>query len=258
MDILYIIGNGCSKCENLELRCSLRSIAQYGKNISRVFVAGYCPKWLSDEVVKVPFTQPWPVLKDGEQEAQENLARKQANILATILHVVDNTDIGDEFLVSMDDHMYLRSVNFDKYPFYCKRFGKDNLLPGSGKTEYKKFLATTREKLEGDGLSAFYFCLHRNMHMSRKTISDCRTFLNEVVAEPIPIECHAYLLNYRLTHYADFIPTFVRDVKLSGGGDWWMVDSSINECFSTADFKEGKGLSVLLRGLYSKKSKYEI
>ena len=168
MDILYIIGNGCSKCNDLELRCSLRSIAEYGKNISRVFVAGYCPEWLSDDVVKVPFEQPWPKLKDGEAEAQDNLTRKHANMLATILYVVDNTDIGDEFLVSSDDHMYVRSVNFDKYPFYCKRFGTINLLPYDGNTEYRKFLAKTRERLESEGMTAYYFCLHRNMHLCRK------------------------------------------------------------------------------------------
>lgn len=258
MDILYIVGENCSKCNNLELRCSLRSIEKYGKNVGRIFVAGFCPEWLSDEVVKVPFTQPWQILQEGEQETQDNLAKKHANILATILHVVDNTDIGAEFLVSMDDHMYIRGVNFDKYPFYCKRFGKDNHLPTSENTEYKKFLATTRERLEADGLESYYFCLHRNMHMSRKTISDCRLFLEAVVSTPLPVECHAYLLNYRLSHDVDFKPTIVRDVKLIGGGDWWKANPSNTECFSTADFCEGKGLAVLLRGLYNQKSKYEI
>ncbi|MBR0299772.1 MAG: hypothetical protein IJQ93_05590, partial [Bacteroidales bacterium] len=54
MDILYIVGAGCSRCNDFELRMSLRSIAMYGKNVGRVFVCGHCPDWLSDEVVKLP------------------------------------------------------------------------------------------------------------------------------------------------------------------------------------------------------------
>lgn len=257
MDILYIIGNGCSKCNDLELRCSLRSIAQFGKNISRVFVAGYCPEWLSDEVVKVPFEQPWPKREDGEDEAQDNLTRKHANMLATILYVVDNTDIGDEFLVSMDDHLYVRDVNFDQYPFYCKRFGAINLLPYDGNTEYRKFLAVTRKKCEEGGLSAYYFSLHRNMHLCRKNISECRAFLDEVVSTPLPLEPFAYLINYRFTNDKDFKMKVVNDVKLNGGGDWWKTDPRKTECFSTYDFNDGKGLAVLLKGLYDKPCKYE-
>lgn len=44
MDILYIVGKGRSLCDNKELRYSLRSLAKYGKNIDRIFVAGYCPE----------------------------------------------------------------------------------------------------------------------------------------------------------------------------------------------------------------------
>ena len=41
MDLLYIVGEGVSKCDYFDLRCSLRSLARYGKNIDRVFVAGF-------------------------------------------------------------------------------------------------------------------------------------------------------------------------------------------------------------------------
>lgn len=257
MDILYILGEGCSRCDNLELKCSLRSVAKYGKNVGRIFVAGYCPDWLSDEVVKVPFTQPWPKLRSGEAEAQDNLAKKHANMTATILHVVDNTDISDEFLVSMDDHFYIRNVDFENYPFYCKRYGANNELPVAGKSEYRKFLATTKAKCEEDGISKFYLSLHRNMHCSRKTIAECRELLEEVVSVPTPLEPFAYMLNWRHAKDADFEPTIVRDWKLKGGRDWWKADPEKTEVFSAYDFGPGLGMATLLKGLYNQKSQYE-
>jgi len=54
MDIVYLMGEGYSKCNYNELRYSLRSIDKYGKNVDRVYVIGYCPEWLSDEIIKIP------------------------------------------------------------------------------------------------------------------------------------------------------------------------------------------------------------
>ena len=57
MDILYVIGKG-SEWNNNELRFSLRSIAKYGKNIDRVFIVGYKPDFVSDEVTFIPCDDP--------------------------------------------------------------------------------------------------------------------------------------------------------------------------------------------------------
>ena len=65
MDILYIVGN-FSKCDDWEFRFSLRSIDKYGKNIGRVFVCGYCPDWLSDNIIKIPYKVE-PYLTTGEK-----------------------------------------------------------------------------------------------------------------------------------------------------------------------------------------------
>ena len=54
MDILYLYKDDGLNGESL--RYSLRSIAQYGKNIDKVYICGDCPKWLSDEIIKIPYT----------------------------------------------------------------------------------------------------------------------------------------------------------------------------------------------------------
>lgn len=249
MDILYIIGKGFSNCDNLELRFSLRSIEKYGKNVGRVFVVGYCPEWLSDEVIKIPFEQPYE-----KKEDDYDIVRKHANLTASLLYAVDHSDIGDEFLVSMDDHFYIRNTDFDHYPFYCKA----SSIPQSIKTLYNKFLCYTRHQCEMEKISKYYCCPHRNMHMSRKTISDRREFLDDAVELLYPLEPFAYLLNYRYTHDKDFEFEVIKDIKIKNGSDWYKADPRNTECISTYDFSEGIGLETLLKGLYNKKSKYEI
>ena len=49
MDILYCIGEG-SKWNNNELRYSLRSLEKFGKNVGNIYMVGYNPGFLSDEV----------------------------------------------------------------------------------------------------------------------------------------------------------------------------------------------------------------
>ena len=255
MDILYIIGKGCSQCDDQELRYSLRSIDKFGKGVGRVFVAGHCPEWLSSNVTKVPFLQPYSNLQDIGN-FMDRLACKHINIIETVLYAIDNTDIGDEFLVSMDDHFYVRNVDFDNYPFYLK--GKEGReLPKSSSSEYGKFMVKTREFLESKGLSTYYLVPHRNMHCSRKIINECRNTINTCIENKVPIEYLCYLLNYQYTKYGfELIPT--KDVKVKNGFEWYKLNPEYTEVFSTIDYTPYSRLDDMIGSLYKNKSKYEV
>lgn len=248
MDILYIVGNGTSNCDNFELKCSLRSIDYFGKNVGRVFVAGYCPEWLSDEAIKVPFEQPY--------QHTTNVIEKANNILATILYAVDNTDIDDEFLVSMDDHFYVRPVDFGNYPYHVKAYGKYNEFPVKGNNIYADFLAKTRRFCKKHNITYKYFCPHRNMHCSREIINETREILNEVLSKKIACESLAFMLNWKNSKYGvEIVP--IRDIKISSAQDWYLTDPIGTEIFSTADFGIESELYLLMCGRYPDKSKYE-
>ena len=249
MDILYLLGEGCSRCGNNELRYSLRSIEKFGKNVGNIYVAGYCPKWLSKKVHKVPVKQIY--------EKPANIIEKHNNMLATILYVVDNTDIGDEFLVSMDDHFYIREVDFDNYPIYAKIVaGDDNLKSRTPPNRYGKFIESTKMFLESLGLPIKFFTLHRNMHLSRKAISECRDILDKIIKEKISCEHMAFIINfmYKKTPFK-YIP--IKDIKLKDVDQWWKVDPKNTEVFSTRDFEPDSCLDILISNLFPNKSKYE-
>lgn len=250
MDILYLIGEGRSKCDNNELKYSLRSIEKFGKNVRNVYVAGYCPEWLNDNVHKVPVKQIY--------EKPSNIVEKHINMLATILYVVDNTDISDEFLVSMDDHFYIREVDFDNYPVYAKIVRGDTKLKSRIPiNNYGRFIEATKRLLESLGLPTQFFTLHRNMHASRKTIKHCRHILDRIIREKISCEHMAFMLNYQYSLQPfEFVP--IKDVKVKNAEQWFRVNPEQTEVFSTYDFEEGSDLDNLIKGLYPTKSKYEL
>ena len=138
MDILYITKQGRSQCNDMELKWSLRSIEKYGHGIDRIFVVGWCPDWLSDEVVKIPYET------NVDTSDPTNMRLKALDIAKKVLYVIDNTDIGDDFLVSMDDHFYVRGVDFNEYPIYAKKGNGIYLPEGSRGGAYVEFLCNCR------------------------------------------------------------------------------------------------------------------
>ena len=249
MDILYVVGKGFSKCKNNELRYSLRSIEKYGKNIDKVYVSGYCPEFLSENVIKINYEQPYVSGKILP------IIAKHANILATLLYAIDNSDISDEFLISMDDHIYISPVDFGNYPFYMKQ---TVVLPQVGLTTYNKFLSHTRQFLISQGLSYYNFCPHRNMHVSKSVIKEIRDTLNTIVNKPIPLESLAYIQNYRYTVYHDFKPVIIKDVKIKTDDELYKANTKITDVISTSDFTESSKINKFLDNLFKDKCKYEI
>ena len=249
IDILYVVGSN-SKCNDYELRYSLRSIDMFGKNIRNVYVVGNCPAWLSDSVIKIPCEDLYDCPKEQYQKAQ-NIAKK-------VLYAIDNSDIGDEFLVSMDDHFYTDYVDFARYPYFVNRTPNKGFLPTNKNDEkvYFRFLADCDEYLKGLGFPTLYFTLHRNMHVSRKAVNECREIMENCFESNIPFEFFVLINNYRLKE-GEIVPTFVNDVKILGGTEWYKTSSDYTNVFSTFDFSPGSGTNILMKGKYGNKSRYE-
>ena len=256
-DILYIVGKGCSACDDFELRMSLRSIAMFGINIGRVYVAGYCPSWLSENVIRIPY-------HDGRKLKSTGHAAKTYNIASAILHAVKATDIGDEFLVSMDDHFYIRPTDFAA----TKRFARDytqrpnrhylplRVEPGKAPV-YQRTMSRTREFLESHGMSVFFFTGHRNMLLSRISVLECEPYIREMRAKDTPVEAFCLFNNYEYTRRG-FEFDIIDDVKIHNPESWWKADPALTDVFSTVNFTRDNPLYNLISGLYPDKCQYEI
>jgi len=251
MDILYIVGKDCSKCNDFELKMSLRSIEKYGKNVGKVYVCGWCPEYLSEEVITFPCED---IYKDTKDHGSRN-----ANVANKLLRFLEaHPEISDEFLVSFDDNFYIREVDFDNYPHYARLLNKQVEIPEheEGELPYRKCMANTREYLENLGLPVINFAIHRNLYVTKRAIEANKDILEKIIAEKIECDRFCLLNNWEYSQGAfDYTP--VKDVKLRGGIDWWKVNPETTEVFSTCDFKPGVGLETLISTLYTEKSKYE-
>lgn len=247
MDIVYILGTG-SKHDNLELRMSLRSICKYGKNIGRVIVAGDPVDWLSDEVVKVKI----PV----------KYKRKHHEMMNRVQYVVENGIVDGEFLVSSDDHFYVKPTDFDNYPYYVKNIKlRDKAIKGERCYGYHLSLVQTRRLLESHEMPIVNFEEHCNTHLHAKVIKDFKWLLDETYAlergsPPTTVVMNAWLTtNY---HPEELLKR--NDIKINKADSVQEIRNAIGdrECFSIGDSVfSGKAIMDFFAEEYPSKCKYE-
>lgn len=245
MDILYVLGTG-SNWDNNELRYSLRSIEKFGKNVGNVYVIGADPGFLSEQVTFVSL-EDW-------------YSTKHKNILNKICEAVEYTNIGDKFLLSSDDHFYVKETDFDNYPIYCK-----GELPKSYKRKcrnkgYYESLIDTKRILSNHHYTTYNFSWHGNTHITREAINLAADVIKESYDTLRGCEPTALLLNVLYSHKPfEFIRR--RDLKL--GNDICCKEELIEcigdrEVFSIGDLAIEKGAAQYLQELFPNKSKYEL
>lgn len=260
MDILYLVGNS-SVNDFADLRFSLRSIEKYGKNVGRVFVCGFCPDFLSDEVIKLP-VEILPTTDIGE---------KARNIYKQIIYAVEHSDIGvndnGNFLISMDDHYIFKPVDYSSsYPRYVKDYVRRKCrhnLPlvfedGFVSPIYQKFLVETAEYLQSKGLSTLNFVPHRNMVVNRNIVEELQTngINKEIFENKINVEGILLLINYE--YYKNpFEYTIVFDFKTVNPKMFKKYLDDGATFMSTGDFTLYSPIFRLLSDEFHAKSKYE-
>lgn len=150
MDVVYVIGTG-SKWENNELRYSLRSIDKCGIGLHNVIIVGdYLPDFVDPN--KVIFFQVPDM--PGDSPAR--------NVYRKINHVF-STRAFEKFLLSFDDHFFIKPTDFDNYPILYKGWR----MPKPGDTDigderYTKTMADTGFWMELHHLDMRYFEGHTN------------------------------------------------------------------------------------------------
>ena len=247
MDILYILGTG-SKHDNIEIRMSLRSICKYGKNIGRVIVAGDPLDWMSDEVVKVPI----PVKFD----------RKHHEMMNRVQYCVQHGIVDGEFLVSSDDHFYVKPTDFANYPYYVKSLKlRERATKGTRSYGYHLSLKQTRELLERNNMPTIDFEQHCNTHLHAKVCRDFKwlldaSYLLERGSPPTTLVMNAWLT----TNYAPTKLIKRRDVKLRTEQTVEDMRAAIGdqECFSISDsIFATDAMMDFFREEYPEKCRYE-
>lgn len=246
MDILYVIGRG-SRWLNNELRYSLRSIEKYGINVGRIYISGYCPDFIDKNTVTfIP--------------CDDMFNRKHNNILRCIEEAVEKSDIGEEFLLSSDDHFYIKPTDFDNYPYFRKAESlPDNFDPDSNRF-YRESLISTYKLLKSCELPVNEFNWHGNTHFNKRLFCEERFQHIRQLAYCLPGGCEptCLMLNYQLSR-EPFEITDRNDCKLNENAteaDFVRLVGD-RECISCASSVNNSFIVKFLEREFPNKSKYE-
>lgn len=202
MDILYVVGKG-SSWQNNELRYSLRSIALNGGNVGRVFLVGYKPDFVSDEVHFLPCDDPYPY------------AERHKNILRKVIKAIEETDIAPHFLISSDDHFYIKQTDFDALPVYYRKESIPDGIPfGKEFNPYFHSLVETREMLLRHGMTTFQTNPHCNTHFDADVYRANKALFDECFKLPHGGEMNCVMGNLLIA--AGYKSELFNDCKLSG------------------------------------------
>ena len=248
VDILYIVGKGCSDWRNNELRYSLRSLAKYGRNIRRVYIAGFIPYWVDDtEVYCIP-------VKDETNS-------KHYNILHAIEQAVERGNLNELFLYSSDDHFYTQPTDFDTYPCYWRDRELPSELPEHPRW-YDITMKSTHDVLKAFDLPRMFFAWHGNTWFNARLFNDQRFMLLRRLAQTMEEGCDpsTLMLNYWLATEPNTMP------KMIGRADGKVTPAAtIEQIAKMAKEKEvisstdaaGAALRLWLREEFPNKCKYE-
>ena len=238
---------GLSKCDWFDLRCSLRSVARSGRKVDKVWVAGDCPDWLSDEITKLPFKQP--------VSNPKNFKDKHRNLQETLRYISTQEEIPEEFIVGFSDVFLTKPVDFSSYPYYAKVTKNGLDLPASGGDDYSRSLRSTRAFLEEKELPIRYTTFHRFMRINKQSIKDSETLFDEVIERDIDVEPFCLVGNVMISK-TEIVLTPVVDYKIWKGDEWWKSSPEVTDCFSIRTIGYGP-LQLLLESKYKNKCKYE-
>lgn len=247
MDILYVIGRG-SAWQNNELRYSLRSLEKYGRNINRVFIAGYCPDFIDQNVVT------WIPCPD-------EYTYKHKNILRCIEKAIAESDIADDFLYSSDDHFYIRETDFDKYPIFRKGKLPSNIKPEDTPESYNTSLVATCKLLKAAGMPTHNFSWHGNTHFNKTLFNEPQFVAMRELSFALTggVEPTCLMLNYWLKRRPfEWIDRHDRKY-----GDETNKNEFVNgldedrECFSCSPNVMRTYIAGFLASEFPKRSKYE-
>ena len=214
IDILYIIGP-MSVNYDLELKCSLRTLHKYVKDYGRIFITGDCPDFINQE--KVIYTP------------MKNLvAAPMINHWAKVQKTIDETDIGENFVLMYDDIFFTKPTSLTEYPHYQKgKLGESY----DGGWEYQKTLRKTKKFLEEHNQETYDYELHIPFIYNKHNFTKLKSIFETQVKEKFPYAVRSIYGNL-------FEPNqpYKHDVKIRTASDTKDEKIMGQECISASDY----------------------
>jgi len=236
MDAVYVLGTG-SRCNDLELFYSLRSLQEYISGIDRVFIIGTRPRWM---------------YTDYHIPAKDQRACKEANIMEKLLRACEIPDLSEDFFHVHDDHFAMAPRIASELPYWRGGSLFDLASRLRINNHYRGALLNTHHALLERGLTTFNYDLHVPIIYNKKLFPEIMRSYNWDTPR-------GFVVKSLYANSAGVVSTFRRDLKLEHrhtiseivalikGQEWW----------STGPSAINNNLKDLLAALYKIPSNYE-
>ena len=254
MDVLYVVGDG-SNWNNNELRYSLRSIAKHGIGLGRVFIIGSIPYFVNqDKVTCISF-------------ADDPAGTPANNVFRKIRFAIENVkELSNPFLLSSDDHFFVRPTDFGNYPIFHKGASmpikKEDINSGRfGDARYTTTMVETAKLMKKYKLDTHYFEGHTNKLYDK----DAWQYLCDIgffkEAEKVTggISTNAPMAAAYLKLHPDVKPEYRKDIKIGSFKDQEELLRQIgtSNSFSIRDAAITSGIGGYLNTLFPDKCDFE-
>lgn len=158
IDLVYIVGDG-SKCDDLELRYSVRSMVKHLKGFRAVYIVGHLPCFLKG-VIHVPCPDHFGF-------------NKARNIYEKILAACRREDLSEKFICASDDHFLLKDFDAGTFPYFYHGTLWDTISKLSTASSYKVYVENTYKALAGANLPTVNYNLHCPIIYDKGLFSYC-------------------------------------------------------------------------------------
>lgn len=234
MDVVYL--NTKTIWKNNEIKYSLRSLEKMVSNYNNVYVIGYKPEFLSDNVIHVPYP--------------DKFTNKATNIMMKVLTASEIPEMSDNFMLLNDDYFFLSEIDGPTYPYYWKCDLAHTIE--IQRNEYQQHVIPTYKVLLDKKLPTKNFDLHKpiiyNKHLFQEVINQYNWdipwgyILRSIYCNTLGIE-GVHKLDNKINH--SHIP------------DSWARITKGLDCFSVGDQSEDQYLLSFLNKLFPEPSRYE-
>lgn len=228
IDVIYPIVKFGSRCNDLELLFSLRSVGKHLKDYRNIIIIGHLPEFINPEtVVHIPFS-------DG--------SKKQANIRKKIITAFSDEMTTDEILF-MNDDVFILSDEFTatNYPYLC--FGDLSDCPEKAARHF------ARNELVNHNLPTLFFDGHQPIRFKRDLFVESANHYSDE-ASVKSTYCNHWRIN----------GTEHKDLKINSNLSYHRIIQEISgrAYFSVGDHGMNAPMKKVLQELFPSKSKYEL
>lgn len=213
IDILYIIATNPSKNFDVELKCSLRTVHKYVKDVGRIYITGRCPDFINKD--KVIFTP------------ARDIGCPMINHWWKIKQTIARTDIGENFALMYDDIFFKKPVTLSEYKHYQQGKLMDNTYGGPA---YRESIENTIKWLEERKFNTYDYELHIPFVYNRENFLSLEPIFSELKKDE-----HAMAVRSVYANMFNLETPYKHDVKIRKAFD--TIDKQVmkQECLSTTD-----------------------